>query len=58
MKVGDLVSYLNRYYGIIVECGSYDEYGSGFPGVEVAWVDTGFRSWEFIHLLEMVSESR
>ena len=58
MKPGDLVSYLNRYYGIIVECGPYYEYGSGELGAEVVWIDTGFRSWEFIHLLEMVSESR
>ena len=58
MKVGDLVMYLDRYYGIVTECGPYFEYGEDFAGVEVVWIDTGFRSWEFGSLLEVVSESR
>ncbi len=58
MKVGDLVSYLDRYYGIVTECGMYYEYGDGVAGVAVVWVDTGFKSWEFASLLEVVSESR
>ena len=56
MQVGDLVSYLNRYYGIVVEFGPYYEYGSGVAGVAVVWVDSGFKSWEFENLLEVVSE--
>ncbi len=59
MKVGDLVSYLDRYYGIIIHRGPYYEYGdANAEGAEVMWVDTGFRSWEFVHLLEVISESR
>ncbi len=56
MQVGDLVSYLNRYYGIVVERGPYYEYGPGVAGVAVVWVDSGFKSWEFESLLEVVSE--
>ena len=58
MKVGDLVMYLGRYYGIVTECGTYFEYGEDVAGVEVVWIDTGFSSWEFGSLVEVVSESR
>ena len=58
MKPGDMVCYLDRYYGIVIHVGPYHEYGSDDPGVEVYWTDTGFRSWEFIHLLEVISENR
>ena len=58
MKIGDLVRYLDRYYGIVTDVGTYFEYGDGVAGVEVVWTDTGFRSWEFESLLEVVSESR
>ena len=60
MQVGDLVSYLDRYYGIVVSRGPYYEYGDAGAeeGVEVVWNDTGFKSWEFLHLLELVSEAR
>ena len=58
MKIGDLVSYLDRYYGIVVDDGPYYEYGPGAHGVAVVWLDTGFKSWEFVELLEGISESR
>lgn len=57
MNVGDLVSYLDRYCGIVV---AIDEpnphHASAATGVVVIWVDTGFRSWEFTNQLEVVSE--
>jgi len=63
MKIGDLVSYQGRYYGIVTEIqdddeGGYYEYGDGFAGVSVVWIDSGFKSWEFESLLEIVSEGR
>jgi len=58
VKVGDLVCYLDRYYGIVTECGMYFEYGDNVAGVEVVWMDSGFKSWEFGSLLEVISENR
>ena len=58
MKVGDLVSYLDRYYGVVTECGMYYEYGDDIAGVAVVWMDSGFKSWEFESLLEVVSAAR
>ena len=56
MQIGDLVCYINRYYGIVTEVGNYWEYGEDIAGVAVYWIDSGFRSWEFASLLEVISE--
>ena len=59
MKIGDLVSYQGRYYGIVTEIqDGYYEHGDGTAGIAVVWIDTGFKSWEFESLLEIISEGR
>ena len=39
MQIGDLVCYVNRYYGIVTEVGNYWEYGEDIAGVAVYWID-------------------